>query len=250
MGRILIVSGTGTDVGKTIVTAALAACAAERGSVAVVKPAQTGVGYDMAGDIDVVGRLVGAGSSLAPSLSLRELIRYEHPLAPATAARLEGRERLTLAEAVASIRNLADQHDLVLVEGAGGVAVRFSDDPVWTIADLAVALDSDVVVVAAAGLGTLNHTSLTLEALALRGARCAGVVIGAWPDEAGLAERTNLDDLERLVGAPIAGALPAGAAALAPAAFHAMAAAALSPALGGRFDAADFRAAHDPKEVL
>jgi dethiobiotin synthetase len=250
MGRILIVSGTGTDVGKTMVTAALAACAAERGSVAVVKPAQTGVSYDMAGDIDVVGRLVGAGSSLAPSLSLRELIRYEHPLAPATAARLEGRECLTLAEAAARIGTLAEQHDLVLVEGAGGLAVHFSDDPVWTVADLAVALDADVVVVVTAGLGTLNHTSLTLEALALHGARCAGIVVGAWPADPGLAERTNLDDLEQLAGGPLAGVVPAGVADLSPAEFHAMAATALSPALGGRFDAADFRAAHDPKEVL
>jgi dethiobiotin synthetase len=250
MGRILLISGTGTGVGKTVVAAAVAANASATGSVAVVKPAQTGVSFDMAGDIDVVGRLVGAGSSLAPSLTLRELIRYEHPLAPATAARLEGRETLTLAEAAATITKLADEHDLVVVEGAGGLAVRFSDDPVWTLADLAVEVDGEVVVVAAAGLGTLNHTSLTLEALALRGGRSAGVVIGAWPTDDGLAERTNLDDLAALTGSPIAGAVPDGAAELGAAQFHALAAACLSPALGGVFDAADFRSAHDPKDLL
>jgi dethiobiotin synthetase len=250
MGRIIVVTGTSTGVGKTVVSAAIAANASTGGSVAVVKPAQTGVSYDMAGDIDVVGRLVGAGSSLAPALTLRELIRYEHPLAPATAARLEGRETLTLAEAGTTIAKLASEHELVVVEGAGGLAVRFSDDPVWTLADLAVQIDGEVVVVAAAGLGTLNHTSLTLEALALRGARCTGVVIGAWPREEGLAERTNLDDLAMLTGSPILGAVPEGAADLAPSPFHTVASTSLSPALGGEFDAADFRANHDLKDFL
>lgn len=249
--RILIVTGTGTDVGKTIATAAITAnaCGAGR-SVAVVKPAQTGVSYDMAGDVDVVGRLVGAGSSLAPSLTLRELIRYDHPLAPATAARLAGRESLTLAEATATITALTQTHDLVVVEGAGGLNVRFSEDPQWTIADLSTALDAPLVVVCQAGLGTLNHTSLTLEAAALRGLQVAGVVIGAWPTHPELAERTNLSDLARLTGSAIAGAIPAGVAALDSQAFHAGAQQWLSPALGGAFDGADFTATHDAKDLL
>lgn len=248
---IVIVTGTGTDVGKTIVTAAIAANACGAGSsVAVVKPAQTGVTYDMAGDVEVVGRLVGAGSSLAPSLTLRELIRYDHPLAPATAARLASREVLTLAEATATVTALAEAHDLVVVEGAGGLNVRFSDEPLWTLADLASALDAPIVVVSQAGLGTLNHTSLTLEAAALRGLRVAGVVIGAWPDDPDLAARTNLADLARLTGSPIAGAIPEGSGALDSKEFHAGAQQWLSPTLGGTFDGADFTATHDAKDLL
>lgn len=250
-GRVVVVTGTDTDIGKTIVTAAIAAnaCGASK-TVAVIKLAQTGASYDMAGDVDVIGRLVGAGSSLAPSLTLRELIRYDHPLAPATAARVSGRESLTLAEALATIQQLARSHDVVVVEGAGGLNVRFSDDPPWTIADVAAGLNADTVVVTAAGLGTLNHTSLTLEALALRGGRCAGVVIGAWPSDPDLAERTNLHDLAALTGTPLAGAIPVGAAALRSSDFHAQARRSLSPALDGTFDGADFTATYDAKDLL
>jgi dethiobiotin synthetase len=237
---ILVVTGTGTGVGKTITTAALAANACGSGrSVAVVKPAQTGVSYDMAGDVDDIGRLVGARLLPAPSLTLRELIRYDHPLAPATAARIAGREALTVAEVSATVTALTQTHDLVLVEGAGGLNVRFSDEPPWTVADLAGALDAPIVVVCTAGLGTLNHTSLTLEAAALRGLRVAGVVVGA-----------NLDDLARLTGTPIAGAIPDGAARLDSPAFHNGAQTWLSPALGGSFDGADFTATHDAKDLL
>lgn len=251
MGEVVVVTGTGTEVGKTVVTAAIAAnaCGAGR-SVAVVKPAQTGVTSDMAGDVETVGRLVGAGTSYAPVLTLRELIRYEPPLAPATAARLTDREALTLAEVVATIIRLADDHDLVLVEGAGGLNVRFADDPEWTVADLAGAVTAPVVVVTAAGLGTLNTTSLTLEAIALRGLTCRGLVIGRWPSDPDLAATANVSDLERLAGEPLAGALPDGVGLPTPERFHALAAGALSPDLGGRFDAADFRRRFHPKDLV
>ncbi len=104
-----------------------------------------------------------------------------------------------------------------------------------TIADLAVMLDAPVLVVTTPGLGTLNHTALTLEALSTRRLRAAGVVIGAWPAEPGLAERANLTDLAVIAGRPLAGALPAGAARLSRAGFLAAARAGLSPAFGGTF---------------
>ena len=92
-------------------------------------------------------------------------------------------------------------------------------------------------------LGTLNHTALTLEALAHRGLALAGVVIGAWPAEPDLACRSNVRDLETLAARPLAGALPAGAGALDAAEFLLAARAGLAPSLGGAFDAADFRRA-------
>ena len=235
---LLVVSGTGTGVGKTVVTAAVAALAAARGtSVAVVKPAQTGVGQGEPGDLDDVRRLAGI-------TDLHELTRYLQPLSPAAAARHAHRPAPDIADAVARIRDLAPEHGLVLVEGAGGLLVRFDEDG-STIADLARGLGAEVLVVAAAGLGTLNHTALTLEALAHRGIPLAGVVIGSWPAETDLACRSNLRDLETLAARPLTGAMPEGAGGLSPVDFVAAARDGLGPSLGGAFDAADFRRAHD-----
>ena len=147
-GQVLIVTGTGTGVGKTVVTAAVAALALATGRrVAVLKPAQTGVARDEPGDLDDVARL-------APGVTGRELGRYPDPLAPATAARRAGLPPVTPAAAAAAARDLAADHDLVLVEGAGGLLVRMTDD--GTLADVAVLPGAPVLVVATAGLGTLN----------------------------------------------------------------------------------------------
>jgi dethiobiotin synthetase len=132
------------------------------------------------------------------------------------------------------IKQLGADADLVLVEGAGGLLVRY-DPAGGTIADLAGMLDAPVLVVTTAGLGTLNHTALTLEALSTRRLTAAGVVIGAWPAKPGLAELANLTDLAVIAGQPLAGALPAGAARLDRAGFLAAARAGLGPALGGTF---------------
>lgn len=236
---VLVVTGTGTGVGKTVVTAAIAALARDRGaSVAVVKPAQTGVGPDDAADIDAVRRLAGTED-------VHEWARYPDPLSPAAAARLAGRPPLDLDAAADRLRALAVERRLVLVEGAGGLLVRYDQDG-GTLADLAFRLPAPVLVVAAAGLGTLNATALTLEALAHRGLELAGVVIGSWPAEPDLAARSNVADLETLAARPLGGVLPEGAGALAPAEFLEKARAGLAPAYGGRFDAADFRRAADP----
>jgi dethiobiotin synthase len=243
---VLVVSGTGTGVGKTIVTAAIAALAAARGPAdgpAVVKPAQTGVAgtpedprrsacldpSEHAGpsedpDLDVITRLSGVTDT-------HELARFPDPLSPEAAARTSGRKPLDMSAAAAYIRGLTNR--LVLVEGAGGLLVRY-DPAGGTIADLAVMLDAPVLIVTGAGLGTLNHTALTLEALRARGLSCAGVVVGAWPASPGLAERENLTDLAA-AGGPLAGLLPENAGALGREDFLAAARAGLSPALGGTF---------------
>jgi dethiobiotin synthase len=206
-----------------VATAALACCA--DGAVAVVKPAQTGVADGEPGDLAEVARLAQVGS-------LHEFARYPQPLAPERAAALSGRPALRLEEVAARIRDLAATHRHVLVEGAGGLLVRYAPDG-WTIADLAVELTAPAVVVVAAGLGTLNHTALTLEAMHRRGVRCAGVVIGSWPADPGLAERCNLVDLPRIAGAPLAGVLPEKLARVPD--FAVRARAALAPQLGGTF---------------
>ncbi|RNL83448.1 dethiobiotin synthase [Halostreptopolyspora alba] len=208
-GEALVVTGTGTDVGKTVATAALAAVASTHGlRVAVLKPAQTGVAPGEAGDADEVARLV-------PGVTPVELVRYPDPLAPANAARRAGAEELPVAAIVDATRRLRASHDLVLVEGAGGLLVRLNSAG-GTLAEVASALASPVLLVCRAGLGTLNDTALSAEALAGRGLRCAGVLVGCWPADPGLAERCNLAELPDIAGAPLLGTLPEGIGGLGP----------------------------------
>jgi dethiobiotin synthetase len=220
------VTGTDTGVGKTVVTAAIAAAAGAAGCrVAVLKPGQAGDESDES-DVDTVVRL-------AAPWSARTLASYPDPLAPLAAARVRGLPTLALTDAVEAVRGT--DADVVLVEGAGGLLVPMG--PGWTVADLAAALGAPAVVVARAGLGTLNHTALTLEALRRRDIP-ARVVIGAWPAAPELVHRTNLYDL----GGELAGAVPDGAGAWPAPTFAAAAPDWLAPVLHGRFDAASFRA--------
>jgi dethiobiotin synthetase len=234
---VIVLTGTNTGVGKTVVAAAIAALTvADRRRVAVLKPAQTGVTEDQPGDLEVIRALAG-------HLTTRELARFPEPLAPETAARRAGLPAPAPSEIAAAAGELARNHDLVLVEGSGGLLVRF-DRAGATIADVAWSLGAPVLIVAQAGLGTLNATALTAEALRHRGIACAGVVIGEWPAEPDLAARCNLEDLPVAADAPLVGALPAGAAALTREEFLRTARRGLAPSLGGEFDAAEFAAEH------
>jgi dethiobiotin synthetase len=229
---VLVVTGTGTGVGKTVVTAAVAALAVARGTdVAVVKPAQTGVAPGEPGDLDEVRRLAGV------------LARFPDPLSPAAAARECGGAPVDLRRSAERVRELATLRRLVLVEGAGGLLVRYDEDGA-TIANLAHDLNAPLLVVVDPRLGTLNHTALTLEAMAHRGLELAGLVLGSWPVDPDLACRSNIRDLETLAARPLAGALPDGAGSLPADEFLLAARAGLGPALGGTFDAADFRRVH------
>ncbi|MFH7599593.1 dethiobiotin synthase [Streptomyces racemochromogenes] len=231
---VIVVSGTGTEIGKTVVTSAIAAAAVAAGrSVAVLKPAQTGVGPDEPGDAAEAVRLAG------PSVTALELARYPEPLAPDTAARRAGLPTLAPSRIAEAAAELARTHELVLVEGAGGLLVRF-DEQGHTLADAARLLAAPVLVVAPAGLGTLNSTALTAEALTARGLRGLGVVVGSWPDSPDLASRCNLADLPEVSGLPLLGAVPQGSGTLPPAAFRTASPTWLAPALGGTWSADAF----------
>ncbi|WP_405655545.1 dethiobiotin synthase [Streptomyces sp. RK9] len=224
---VLVVSGTGTEIGKTVTTAAVAAVALAAGrSVAVLKPAQTGVGPGDPGDVDEVLRL--AGDRVTPV----ELARFPEPLAPSTAARRAGLPTVSPAEVAEAAEKLAVSHDLVLIEGAGGLLVRF-DEAGTTLADAARLLAAPVLIVATAGLGTLNMSTLTTEALHARGLTPEGIVIGSWPTTPDLASRCNLAELADAAGAPLLGAIPEGAGSLPAPEFRAAAGGWLGPGLGG-----------------
>jgi dethiobiotin synthetase len=172
---------------------------------------------------------------LAGPMTVRALAGYPHPLAPLTAARVAGLPPLVLAEVLATVEDLIAEHELVLIEGAGGLLVPMGAGS-WTVAELAVALGAPAVVVARPGLGTLNHTALTLEALDRRGI-AARVVIGAWPARPELVHRTNLDDL---VG-ELAGAVPDGAGGWETGRFRRHATEWLTHELHGSFEPSGFR---------
>ncbi|MCW2523682.1 MAG: dethiobiotin synthase [Frankiales bacterium] len=256
--KVIVVTGTGTDVGKTIVTAALTSCARQSGDrVAVVKPVQTGVQPGEPGDLATVRRLTGCED-------LFEYVRYAEPLAPATAARRQGEpgpRMEDLAEQIAAL----DDYDLVLVEGAGGALVRFNDSD-ETLLDLLDGLlehdigqsygrpvvrthQLEVVLVITAGLGSLHHLAATSIAMEVAHVEPDHLVIGSWPTDPGLAERCNLSDLSDYNRgfARLSGALPEGAGDLEPAAFAELAMRSLTPALSGNLNAREFIMSHRPK---
>lgn len=209
---ITVVTGTDTGVGKTVAAAALAVHFGAR--TVVAKPVQTGVPADDP-DIAAVRRLAGC--------SVVEFTRLPDPLAPDTAARLRGVPIPPVAEHANRVRELAAAHENVVVEGAGGLFVRLDTDG-GTLRELIVDLAADypvhVLVTTGVGLGTLNHTALTVEALRARGVEPAGLLLGAVPSSPGLAERCNLAELPRTTGVPIAAKLPDGAGTLTPEQFR------------------------------
>ncbi|WP_327734378.1 dethiobiotin synthase [Streptomyces nojiriensis] len=237
---VLMVSGTGTEIGKTVVTSAIAAAAVAAGrSVAVLKPAQTGVGPQEPGDAAEAVRLAG------PSVTAVELARYPEPLAPDRAARRSGLATLTPAQIAEAAERLSLDHDLVLVEGAGGLLVRF-DEAGNTLADAARLLGAPTLIVAQAGLGTLNSTTLTAEALRARELTALGVVVGSWPRNPDLAARCNLADLTKSSGLPLLGAVPEGSGTLVPDRFRASARTWLAPPLSGTWSAESFLSTWTP----
>lgn len=200
----LFVTGTGTAVGKTVATAALACCARLAGiDVAVCKPVQTGIteGDD---DLAEVTRLSGVDRVVGSW-------RYPEALAPVAAAQRAGLPLPNRVELDVFLRVVDHSHQLTLVEGAGGLLVEIGDGGV-TLRDLAKDAHGSVVVVVEAGLGTLNYTALTLEALETQDVPCAGLVVGAWPAEPGPVEIGNREALAKM--APLRAVLPAGAAAM------------------------------------
>jgi dethiobiotin synthetase len=209
---VVIITGTGTGVGKTIATAALASCARD---IAVCKPVQTGDDDDLA----EIARLSGVHEFVS-------VARYPDALAPVAAAAAVGRSLPSADQIIDAVRSVDRSGRLTLVEGAGGLLVELATAGV-TLRDLAVDLAAPVLVVCEAGLGTLNHTALTLEALENNGISCAGLVIGSWPASPGAAEEFNRGALEDL--APVRAVLPTGAATLSPADFAVMAGNAFDP---------------------
>ncbi|MDO4910191.1 MAG: dethiobiotin synthase [Corynebacterium sp.] len=199
MGEIIFITGTNTDVGKTYASAALVDKLRERGTVAMIKPVQTGE-KDGEGDIYTIRELVGG------DLDIFECTRYPEPLAPNIAARRAGMAQLEMGDVEKQIKELAESYDYVLVEGAGGVLVRLADD--WTLADLAQRMQGGVVVVTSTGLGSLNAAELTVRELQHRGLRVLGLIGGRVSAEPDFVEKETIEALPQVTGVPYLGSIP------------------------------------------
>jgi len=190
--RGVFVTGTGTEVGKTVVAAAIArTLAATGGRVAVFKPAVTGLDQGGEPDHELLRRAAGGEQSdeeIAP-------YRYGPPMSPHLAAELAG-EEIEPQRLLAAARGAAASADVLVCEGVGGLLVPLA--PGYAVRDLAVELGLPLVIAASPGLGTINHTLLTIEAARAAGLEVAAVVLTPWPQEPSEIERSNRETIAAL----------------------------------------------------
>jgi len=199
----IFVTGTDTGVGKTYVTCALArGLRAEGVDVGVMKPVETGV--TNAGPEDAIALRAAAG--VDDALDLICPLQYAMPAAPQAAARAEGRD-LSLAAIDDAYATLRARHDIILVEGAGGLLVPF--DSRTTMADLALRFGLPVLLVARTSLGTINHTLLSIEVCEQRGLDLLGVVFSHATGILSDADTANLHVLRDTLGERLIGEVPA-----------------------------------------
>lgn len=202
----LFVTGTDTGVGKTLVAGGLAACLRLAGiSVGVMKPVETGCRARgearSAPDARFLQRMSGTRDPLERIVPYRLLA----PLAPQAAAEREG-VTIRLDRIARGYRSIAARHEVTLVEGAGGLLVPYTGRA--RTLELILRLRLPVLLVARTGLGTLNHTLLTLACLARSGATVLGVVLNNAAGTRGPAERSNPDLLGRWTRTPVLGTIP------------------------------------------
>ncbi len=192
----LLITGTDTDVGKTIIAAALARAWRNAGhDIGVMKPIACGALADT--------HLLLAASGASDPENLVTPLFFRDPLAANVAARREGRE-IDLASANRALTELQRRHTHLIIEGFGGALAPVTDEIAF--ADWVTTHRLPALVVARTDLGTLNHTLLTLEALAARDIPLVGVVLNrCHGGPVGLAEQTNPDTLARITDVPLWG---------------------------------------------
>jgi dethiobiotin synthetase len=197
----IFVTGTDTGVGKTVVSATIAWTLQQSGKrVAAMKPIQTGAGEDGLLDIEFIQKVMGTDYSLEVVCPYR----FPMPLAPLAASNLAG-ERMDIDRIKSAYFDLSSRHEIVIVEGAGGLLVPITET--YFMSDLAYDLELGLIIVIRPGLGTLNHTLLTLEYARSHGLNILGFVINNFPDSPNLAERKNPDLLLKLTGEKILGVI-------------------------------------------
>lgn len=207
MNRGLFITGTDTGVGKTIVTAAIAVRLREQGvDLGVMKPVSSGCVRRREGLVSEDAEFLAKAADVPGPLEDISPIRLAEPLAPTVAA-ARARVELDLEPMWAAWRRLRRAHDVMLVEGIGGLLCPVT--PRQSVADLAKTFGLPLLVVARSGLGAINHTALTVEVARARGLRVAGIVINRYHHETvDLAEMTNPDEIRRVTGVDVLGLVP------------------------------------------
>jgi len=196
----LFITGTDTGVGKTVVAGAIAAYLRSKGkSVGVMKPVETGCRENGDGLVPSDATFLKKASGSTDILGAICPYCFAEPLAPAVAAQRAG--KTIDPKFIRKVyRAIARGCETVIVEGAGGLMVPINGK--YTYLDLAAELGLPVVIVGRAGLGTLNHTLLTLEAARSRGLDISGIILNHdRRGNSGLAEKTNPEVLRELAGA-------------------------------------------------
>ena len=192
--RGLFVTGTDTGVGKSVLAAAILAALRARGTtVRALKPVITGLDEpadpDWPPDHELLARAAGANPDQVM------LVGYGPPASPHLAAELAGRP-IRPAELTSAARALTSEDEVAVIEGVGGLLVPLADG--YDVRQFALDLALPVVIAARPGLGTINHTLLTLEAARHAGLTVAGVVLTPWPAEPTEIERSNRETIARL----------------------------------------------------
>ncbi len=201
----LFVTGTDTDVGKTVLSALLLA-ALRRGGVnaAPMKPVQTGC-EGSAPDLDYALSMASMQASTEEYANMSPY-RFEPACSPHLAAERAGAE-INIAAVVTAAQALEADHDFIIAEGAGGILVPLNCRD--TMLDLMQALKFPVLLAARPGLGTINHTLLSINALRRANLEVAGVVIvQSSPDKPGFIERDNIRTIAAFSGVPVLGSIP------------------------------------------
>ncbi len=199
MTQGIFITGTGTEIGKTVIAGGLAAFLKQAGTnVGVMKPISTGDTAD--------AQFLKHAAQVDDELSSINPIYLRHPLAPSVAARMEGRD-IDVSCLETAFAKLQQKYDFVIVEGVGGIAVPIQDD--FLVVHLIKRLQLPILIVAQVGLGTLNHTLLTVAYARQFELQITGIVLnGLCAETAGLAEATNPVEIENLTGVPVIGIVP------------------------------------------
>jgi dethiobiotin synthetase len=210
--RGVFVTGTDTGVGKSVLAAAICAALGARGErAAAFKPAVTGLD-EAPGEWPPDHELLAAAASAGQSPDRVAPYRFGPPASPHLAAELAG-ARIEPARLLDAARDAAEGSDALVVEGVGGLMVPLTSG--YLVRDLAIDLGLPIVVAARTGLGTINHTLLTIGAGRSAGLRVAGVAMTPWPPDPEPIERSNRDTVERLGGVSVTGLAPTDPASLA-----------------------------------
>ncbi len=203
----VFITGTDTDVGKTWVAAGLTAALKERDINAVYfKPIQSGCPLEEGRLVPTDARLARDVAGLTEPLEVLTPLALRPPLAPGVAAAQAGVE-VDLERIAEGVRDLASRYEFLVVEGAGGLYVPLIGTH-FLVLDLIRWLGLPLAVVAKSGLGTINHTVLTVKAAQAADIQVIGVILNRYPEKPGLAEETNPGVIAALTGVPILGRLP------------------------------------------